>query len=78
MCPKGQYIYALNARLEENRGIYDDSAMNGLMMACGYLDKKWTFKSSKAIIVYPGYWGTWRGWSAANWGYYACGTRSRY
>ena len=74
MCPKGKFIYSMNARVENRMGLGDDTAMNGLMMACRYANGAYP----QAFMVHPGYYGFWRGWSQVLAGYHVCGTATRY
>merc|ERR1711981_746798 len=73
-CPYGKFIYALGLRVEPTQGGGDDTAANGLMMSCEYANNT----ARTAHMIYPGHWGTWRGWSRVFNGYKLCGTNTRY
>ena len=74
MCPKGKYIYSMNARLEFMKGLGDDTSLNGLMVSCRYPNGSYP----NSLMIHPGYWGAWKGWSKIASGYHVCGTNVRY
>ena len=64
----------MNARVQGMMGFGDDTSMNGLMMACKYKNGMYP----QTVMVYPGLWGTWRGWSKVLGGYFMCGNANRW
>ncbi|XP_027563092.1 vitelline membrane outer layer protein 1-like, partial [Neopelma chrysocephalum] len=53
-CPPGEFLVSFKLKVEESRGIWDDTAANDLTMRCleGASKKSWT-------LSYRGSWGGW-------------------
>ena len=73
-CPKNHFINGVQAKLEENQGSSDDSALNGLRIKCQ--DPK---KDSDPIVrsLEYGGWGDWLDWVEYP-GSYICGGQVRF
>ena len=60
MCPYNYFVDAFQARVEPQQD-GDDTALNGLNFRC----KNPATSDNKIITIFPGLWGTWRGWHYA-------------
>ena len=63
MCPTGWYVSDFNVRTEGMQLTGDDTALNGLRLRC---KNPANLFQTTDIMVFPGNWGSWKGWHPIN------------
>jgi len=74
MCSPGKYIVGARVRFEDSCGYCDNTALNGLEIACR--DKYW--EGAETINVYSGTWGGWKPWVYFPLGHFGTAARVRF